>query len=171
MMGAGRNRTAASTPTVTQAIGVLRIGQSITDLTGLSLTATYLTNIQKESRYLSSSYGIISDDEIFDDHYAYEGPQGSIMISQLINENLMVRAAAGVQTKLYSSRPAFDIMGTQTADQRKDIRRYLTFLTQGYIESLNLTASAQYDYIFNSSNDEYYHYTNNALSITFSLPF
>ncbi|MEX2117600.1 MAG: hypothetical protein WEB37_12005 [Bacteroidota bacterium] len=171
MMGAGRNRVAASTPTVTQLIGILRIGQSITEMTGLSLTATYLGNIQKESRYLSSSYGTISDDEIFDDHYAYEGPHGSIMLSHLVNENLILRIAGGIQAKLYSDRPAFDLAGTQIADQRKDTRRYLTLLAQLYVETLDVTVSGQYDYISNSSNDEYYRYANNAMTVTFSLPF
>lgn len=172
VMGGRRNRqTDASTPSVTQLIGVLRVGQSISDMTGISLTATYLLNVQKENRYLSSSYGIVTDDELFDDHYAYEGPHGNIMLSHLVSENLVLRLSGGVHAKLYSDRPAFNLAGMQIADQRNDTRRYVTLLAEWYVEALDITMSGQYDSIFNSSNDEYYHYTNNAFTLSLSLPF
>ena len=169
--GAGNTVVTSSIPTVTQAVGLIRIGQAITDATGLSITALYQLNLQKESRYLSSVYGLISDDEVFDDRYAYEGPHGTVMLTQLIGENILVRASAGLHIKRYSDRPAFDLAGKEVSAQRNDTRRYATLLVQGYLETLDIMVSAQYDYIVNSSNDEFYDYTNNALTLTASLPF
>jgi len=169
--GGGNAVVTSSVPTVTQVVGLIRIGQAITDVTGLSVTALYQLNLQKETRYLSSVSGLISDDEVFDDRYAYEGPHGSVMLTQLIGENLLVRASAGLHVKRYSERPAFDLAGNEVSAQRNDTRRYATLLVQGYLESLNIMISAQYDYIVNSSNDEFFDYTNNALTLTASLPF
>ncbi len=90
-MGHGRKNSNQSTPTVTQLIGMVRIGQSIFENTGLSLTAQYQWNIQKESRYLASEYGNISDDALFDDHYGYEGLQLSGMLTQVILSDARIR--------------------------------------------------------------------------------
>ena len=70
---------------------MVRAGQSIFENTGLSMTAQYQWNIQKESRYLVSEYGSISDDAIFDDHYGYEGLQISAMLTQVLPFDARVR--------------------------------------------------------------------------------
>jgi hypothetical protein len=51
---------ASSYPSVVQFIGMMRIGQSIIEGTGLSISGQYILNLQNESRYILSSDGIIS---------------------------------------------------------------------------------------------------------------
>ena len=113
-------------PSVTQLTGMARIGQSIFEGTGLSLTSRYQWNIQKQTRYLSSSSGVISDDELFDDHYGYEGLQTSLMLTQVVSESMLLRVSGGLQNRLYSSLAAYDLEGNQVADQRVDDRSYVS---------------------------------------------
>ncbi|HBD09350.1 MAG TPA: hypothetical protein DCZ69_13925, partial [Syntrophobacteraceae bacterium] len=81
--GYHRARESQSTPGVTQLIGTVKIGQGFGGTTGLSLMGQYQLSIEKETRYLSFSDGTITDDELFDDHYGYEGPLASLMLTQL----------------------------------------------------------------------------------------
>jgi hypothetical protein len=168
-MGLGRQSSSQPAPSVTQISGSLRIGQSILENTGVSLTLQYQTNIQKESRYLSSEYGMLSDDAIFDDHYGYEGMQVNAMLTQILPFDARVRLTYNRQDKSYSSLPAYDLAGIQIADRREDIRQTVTLQLVKEFSWMSLNAT--YDYIVNSSNDQVYHYTNNALTVGFSVPF
>jgi hypothetical protein len=162
---------AASTPSVTQLIGLARIGQPIMEGTGLSLTTTYQVNLQKESRYLSSEYGTISDDELFDDHYGYEGLQTSLMLTQLLPAEMQLKLIGSLQDRNYSERPAYDLNNIQTADTREDTRKVLTLQLEKRFESIGVLLGLSYDYIINSSNDVFYDYTNNALTVRLSYSY
>jgi hypothetical protein len=170
-MGRGRNKSSKSTPSVTQLIGIVKVGQSIFENTGLSFTAQYQWNIQKESRYLSSEYDNISDDAIFDDHYGYEGLQLSGMLTQVISSDIRIRLVGSIQNKLYSNLAAYDLADNIISGQRSDTRTTMSLQFTKEFESLGITLNATYDYIVNDSNDSFYHYTNNAFSIGLSIPF
>jgi hypothetical protein len=160
---------ASVTPGVTQLTGMLRIGQGIVDGTGLSLTSKYQWNIQKQTRYLDSSYGLLSDDELFDDHYGYEGLQLSLMLTQVVSESLLLRITGGFQDRNYSSLSAYNLDGVQLSDQRVDRREQLTIFVQKTFE-FGMTFKAAMDLIRNSSNDPFYDYRNSAVSLEVSLP-
>lgn len=162
--GGGQRFVTASTPGVTQLTGIARIGQQVADGTGLSLTTSYQWNVQKESRYLSSDY-TISDDELFDDHYGYEGVQTSLMVTQLLPADMRLRLSGTLQRRTYSDRPAYDLVGNQVADVRDDTRKVLTLLFEKRFDSPGFSLSLSYDYIINSSNDRFYNYTNNAVTL------
>jgi hypothetical protein len=170
-LGRGHNQSSQSSPSVTQLIGMVRIGQSIFENTGLSVTAQYQWNIQKESRYLASEYGNISDDALFDDHYGYEGLQLSGMLTQVISSDARVRLVGSLQNKLYSNLSAYDLSNNLVSDQRNDTRTSVSLQFSKEFESLGITLNAAYDYIVNDSNDSFYHYTNNAFSLGLSVPF
>jgi hypothetical protein len=165
-----RRGTVSITPSVTQLSGMVRIGQGIFDGTGLSLTTRYQWNIQKQTRYLSSSYGVISDDELFDDHYGYEGLQTSLMLTQVLSESMLLRITGGWQNKIYSTLGAFDLAGNQIADSRLDNRSYVSLYMQKEFD-LGFTLKGTYEFIRNSSNDLYYDYRNNAATFQVSVPF
>jgi hypothetical protein len=135
------------------------------------LTAQYQWNIQKESRYLASEYGNISDDALFDDHYGYEGLQLSGMLTQVISSDARFRLAGSWQNKLYSNLSAYDLSNNLVSGQRSDARTTLSLQFTKEFESLGITLNAAYDYIVNDSNDSFYHYTNNAFSLGLSVPF
>ncbi len=169
--GNGKGKTQhsiASTPSVAQLIGLARIGQPIMEGTGLSLTITYQLNLEKESRYLSSDYGSISDDELFDDHYGYGGLRTSLMLTQLLPAEMQLKLIGSLQKRNYSERPAYDLMSMHTADTREDTRKVLTLQLEKRFESLGVLLGLSYDYIVNRSNDSFYDYTNNVLTVRLS---
>ncbi len=169
MRGRGRLMTTTSTPSVTQLIGLARVGQSLFEGTGLSVTAQYQINLQKEARFLSSDYGTISDDELFDDHYGYEGLQTSVMLTQLLPVGLVMKISGGAQNRNYADRPAYDLLGTQIADKRIDTRRILSAQLEKQFKSLGISLGLSYDYIRNSSNDLYYDYRNHAFAVELAI--
>jgi hypothetical protein len=170
--GTGGMRKSSLTimPSVTQLTGFLRVGQSIVEGTGLSLTTNYQWNIQKQTRYLSSTYGVISDDELFDDHYGYEGLQTYLMLTQVLSESMLLRITGGMQTRLYSSLSAYDLAGTTVADQRIDKRSYASLFLQKDFDA-GFSVKAAYDFIRNASNDAFYDYSNNAITLELTVPF
>jgi hypothetical protein len=168
--GGMRKSSLSIMPSVTQLTGFLRIGQSIVEGTGLSLTTKYQWNIQKQTRYLSSSYGVISDDELFDDHYGYEGLQAYLMLTQVVSESMLLRITGGTQARIYSSLSAYDLAGNAVADQRIDERAYVSVFLQKNFDA-GFSVKAAYDLIRNSSNDAFYDYSNNAVTLEVTVPF
>jgi hypothetical protein len=169
--GHGRGRETASTPKVMQLIGTLKLGQGIAEKTGLSLTGQYQLSLQKESRYLSFSGGILTDDELFDDHFGYEGPLVSLMLTQLFSSDFRVRLSGTLQRRQYSDRPALDLIGTVVDAQRVDNRSVFSASVEKSFEALGVRMTIVYDRIINSSNDAYYDYRNNALSMRLSYAY
>jgi hypothetical protein len=157
-------------PDVAQCTGLVRIGQSILEGTGVSLMTKYQWNVRKQSRFLNSSFGAVSDDELFDDHYGYEGLQTSLTLTQVLSESMLLRMTAGIQNRAYSSLAAFDLDGNQLSTQRIDQRSYLSFLFQKEFE-IGFSINVAFDLIRNSSNDQFYDYRNKALTLELSLPF
>ncbi|MHB1048508.1 MAG: hypothetical protein ACYC09_00365 [Bacteroidota bacterium] len=159
-------------PDVTQLTSIARIGQRITDETGISATFRYQWNLQKQSRYLIDADGyLLSDDEIFDDRYGYEGLHSSLMVTQLLSESMKIRITGGIANKLYSLLPAYSLDGIVLADQRNDQRSYVSILLEKEFTDLGFGVNTSLDVISNSSNDPFYHYNNTAVTVEFSVPF
>ena len=167
--GKRQNDEASDGPVVTQVIGMARIGHPVVEGTGLSLAFQYQANIQKESRYFLSSEGVYSDDEFLDDHYGYEGPSGMVMLTQLIPGDTRLKLSFSLQGRTYANRGAYDLSGVQTASSRQDTRRVFSLLVSKSFEAWGCSLGLSYDYIVNASNDSYYTFTNNALSLMVSI--
>jgi hypothetical protein len=166
--GNGQSGKAADGPSVTQLIGMARLGQPIVEGTGLSLTLQYQVNLQKESRYILTDAGAFSDDDVLEDHYGYEGPMGSLMLTQLLPGHTRARISYSLQDRTYANRPALDLAGMQIADTRRDTRSVLSLQVTRPFEALGVTLGLSFDRIINNSNDQYYNYSNNALSFMIS---
>ena len=160
----------AISPGVTQTAALLRIGQSLAEATGLSITGQYQWNLQKQTRYLSSDYGFVADDELFDDHYGYEGLHTSIMLTHHFSESWNARLTAGVQNRIYSALAAYDLEGNELSSQRKDVRSY-TALSMEKEFDMGFTLTTTLDVIRNASNDAYHAYDNTALTLAVGIPF
>jgi hypothetical protein len=148
----------------------VRIGQGLGENTGVSLTGGYQINLQKEVRYLGSDYGVVSDDEIFDDHYGYEGPQASLMLTQMLPWEMQARLTGSWQRRTYASQSAYDALGTLVAADRLDTRMALNVQLHIPIDWLGCTVGLAYDYIRNTSNDTFFTYGNNAITLQLSYP-
>ena len=158
-------------PSVSQLTGMAKVGQRITENIGLSLSSRYQWNIRKQTRYLETPYGGIADDELFDDHYGYEGWHTSLMYTHLLSETMTAKVTGGVQQRIYSSLAAFDLAGTMTADRREDSRRYLNVTLKQEFPELGLTLHGTLDLIDNVSNDAWYDYRNTVAGIGITVPF
>ena len=165
---AGRSNVSAA-PAVSQLITTLRIGQGITGSTGLSLTGQYQVSLAKESRYLLVEGGILTDDEIFDDHYGFDGPSLSLTATQILPGDMQFRVSGSVQERRYSSRPAFDLSGMELAPQRIDTRQVVSLSLEKSFDALGLRAALSYDIIRNLSNDTQYTYRNHAVALSVSF--
>ncbi|MBA4311931.1 MAG: hypothetical protein C0417_04810 [Chlorobiaceae bacterium] len=164
--GDKNSSSTSSYPGVTQLIGMMRIGQAIVDGTGLSLSGQYILNLQSESRYILSYDGIVSGDDIFDDQYSYEGPSANITLTQLLPAQVVLKLTAGIQNRNYLLRPAYDLIGTEIADKRVDTRKNIFLSTEKNFEDLGISLGLSYEYLQNSSNDEYFKYSNNIFGIS-----
>jgi hypothetical protein len=158
-------------PSVIQTIGSIRVGQSIWEGTGLSVLAQYQLNLRKQTRYISSEYGLISDDAIFDDHYGYEGLMLQGMLTQKLPFDAQARWILSTQDRLYTNFPVSDMAGNQISGQRSDTRTTSTIQITKSFQSLGIELTIAFDYIVNASNDPVYNYTNNALTAGISVPF
>lgn len=154
-------------PATTQITGSLRVGQSVFDGTGVSLTGMYRVNTGTASTTPSPEG--TSDDDIFEDHYAYEGPSLSLMITQIIGSRVTVRFIVDRQNRTYADRPVYE-NDLLLFSGRADTRQSATLLADYAIVPGGLTLSVIYDYIRNSSNDPLYTYGNNALTLGIHLP-
>lgn len=167
----GRGRLSSFIPSVTQMTGTIRAGQRLSDATGLSASVRYQWNLQKQSRYLTSDDGyMISDDELFDDHYGYEGAHTAMTLTHLLTETVTLKATGGMMQKLYSSLPAYDVSGARVADRRNDTRSYINLLFQKDFVDLGFAVKAALDLIDNSSNDPFYDYSNIAGTVEIMIP-
>lgn len=169
--GSGKKGKSSILPAVAQITGLVKIGQKLTDVSGLSLTSKYQWNILKQVRYLSSDYGLVSDDELFDDHYGYEGLQASLMYTHIISESAIAKLSGGFVNKRYSTMPAYDLDGNIIANERLDARAYINLQLHKSFEELGFSAKASLDIINNKSNDPLYNYQNNAISLEITVPF
>jgi hypothetical protein len=169
--GKGKRASEVPAPGVTQLIGTFRLGQGITEGTGLSLTGQYQLSLRKESRYLTFSGGILTDDELFDDHYGYDGPLASVMVTQMLPADIRVRASGQAQRRLYSDRPAFDLSGLQVSSQRIDTRSVFSISADKGFPDMGISLTLTLDHIVNSSNDAFYTYRNTALSARLSFSY
>jgi hypothetical protein len=169
--GKGKQRAIVSTPGVTQLIGTLKIAQGVAQGTGISLTGQYQVSLEKELRYLTFSDGRLTDDELFDDHYGYEGPLGSLLVTQLLPADIRLLISGTVQQRRYSDRPAYDLAGVVVAPQRIDNRFTFSVSIDTPIESLGLRLTLIYDHIINASNDSFYDYRNNAVAARISFAY
>lgn len=158
-------------PSVTQLTGMVKVGQGLGEGIGLSASVRYQWNIQKQTRYLSSDYGYISDDELFDDHYGYEGFHSNIVYTHHLTETMLGRMSVGLQNKEYSALAALDADGNIVADKRLDSRYYLNALLEQYVASVDVTFKLALDLIDNRSNDVYFDYRNTAVTLQCDVPF
>lgn len=169
--GRGGGVAEADAPGVTQFTGAIRLGQGITEWTGVSLTGQVQVNLRKDARYLTIEGGVLTDDELFDDHYGYEGPMASLMLTQILPAEFRLRGTGAFQERRYSNRPAFDMAYVQVADQRIDRRTTARLELEKGFASLGLQLSFAFEHIVNASNDVFYTYRNDAISFRLGYTF
>ncbi len=118
---------------------------------------------------------MISDDEIFDDNYGYEGTSFEITLTQILPWSMMSSLSTSYGNKNYVNRPAYDLNDNIISNKRVDklfVTSFMlekTFSVSGFINSFSI--SLLYDYIDNNSNDLFYKHNNNVGAVNFEVGF
>ncbi len=161
---------------VFQWIGSLRLAQSIGVKTGLAIEGTIHRNPKGGSRVLSGQdSGYETNDILFDDPYSYNSDKISLELTQMLPWNTQLKLGAESSLKRYD-RPAYDLEGSPIEELlRRDtlktgwisIRK--TIPLKGFVKGL--IVFLYYNQINNTSNDEFFKYTNRmtGLGCNFSL--
>ena len=149
------------------------VGQSIGDLTGLSGYLTYRTNLSDGSRYLISDSLVYYEEEIFNDIYSYDGVETGIGFTHYFSDKLQLSLEGRYLIRNYSSLPAVSRDGTELSVTRED-KQFgfgvgLSYDLNSLIKGISL--SANWNYLKNSSNDYFYKYSNQIISVSLDYDF
>ena len=156
-----------------QVSAFVKIGQSIFEKTGLSGYVRYQANILNNARSLLNIYSV-TDDEIFDTRYGYEGLYYELSVKQLFPHAFAAEIGYGVAEKNYVNSAAYDLNGNILSSSRNDMRYIFSAeIKKGFDISENntLAMSLQYDSIINNSNDPYFNYHNSVVALQLGFGF
>ncbi len=149
------------------------LAQSIDNNTGIALNVSYRKNLTSGTRYINSGEFVYYEEEIFNDLYSNEGYQTGILFSKYLSEAVFAKVEFIYSHKNYLNIPATNIEGYDLSENRLDnqfaggigLEFDLSPVTSG------LTLEANWNYIYNKSNDYYYNYSNQLLSVGFNWGF
>ncbi len=150
------------------------VAQNVAEGTGLMLAYTARINPQSRNRYLTSlGESVLNNEELFDDHYSYNGHEARVQLRQLLPGQSTLTLRFTVRSRKYSGRPAYDLVGNPVASGRSRLDKAMLFSAQfsrtistgwlGALESLDVVLQGGAGR--NSSNDEYYDYKSAWLSL------
>jgi len=167
-----------SRPSTTQLVGIIRVAQSLSQTTGLSLQYLRRWDVSERTRFLSrGAVDFQGDEELWDDPYGYQGNEYNVTLTQHFPWNMTARVSTDYLAKDYGRRifTATDA-DIPTGPLRNDTR-FVTGLelkktfdgALGFFDGF--TMSMSYFYQRNMSNDAYYNFRNNSASVGMTAVF
>jgi hypothetical protein len=161
-----------------QAVGLLKLAQSVTPNMGISSQFLLRRNMANSVRYLVSTEGdYYSDEDLFDDVFGYNAEQANLSLKYHLFWKMTSELSVNINNKRYINRYALDLDGYPFDDLslRHDLRQVysLSFSKSlRYAKSIApLIFSVNYTAIQNHSNDPYYKYQTRYLSLSLSQEF
>ncbi len=157
-------------PSLSQAVFLARIAQSIYDKMGFFIQYRKQISLNGSSGYENQS-DYYQDEELFDDPFSYESDQLTGKLTWMLPWNIKLQTGGSLTSKNYISENAFisaeDSSGL--GGIRKDDQTIINFsLAKKFFPHkswLNtLTLNFNYSYILNESNSYWYDYKNNYAS-------
>jgi len=137
-----------------------KIAQSIGENIGLQIEWRRRTSLRGDSRYLGDLF-YNPDDDLFDDRYSYSGQQLGSTLKYLAPLGLTLETSFKRQTRNYSSRPAYDVLGSYLGQSQQETRRTLRlgleksfFRERGWVREIGVDIEWLYRNI--DSNDPFY---------------
>ena len=126
------------------------------------------------SRYLAqyANTSILSED-IYNDHFSYEGPEVQLRIKQTLPFGLQSILTLEHQRKEFGA-PAVSLVGDQIAAHRLDFRNSVELYLSKYVElseSLGLDIALGSEFLRNQSNDDYNDYSLYNISLSLGIGF
>ncbi len=153
-----------------------RLAQSLGSTAGIFVEGTYRTNFLDPPRFAEGTIPSV-DREIFDDHYGYEGPGGSMQFSLLLPFSTRLVLSGLIEDRRYVGREALDLDGNPKSEGGEDRRdeRYEIGLrgefSRGFDRAFptGLSANLGYLRVWNESNDDWYDTRENRFFASVSL--
>jgi hypothetical protein len=134
--------------------------------------AGFRNNLGTTSRYLAQyANTTILNEDIYNDHFNYEGPEAKLSVQQRTPGNLEVHLTALLQRKSFSA-PALALDGTQMADNRIDLHGSVELEVTRYIqitEQLGLSVGINAGVVRNQSNDDYNDFTVHSIALSIGM--
>ena len=170
-MGQGKHKT-GSTTLLGESVSRLdisgKVSQSIFDMTGISLSGGYSKILKSNDRYLVSG-NVTGSDNVFDDEYSFEGPFVHSTLTQRFPWGIAAVLAGSYQYRMFVDRPAYDLNENVISDERADDVFSASFQLVKNFDYFGIRFV--YNYINNTSNDQYYNFRNNIFSVEIGAGF
>lgn len=178
-MGSGNWYTDPNSPgdfnaSVSQWVGQLRLAQSLSNSTGVSGDFIVRRNPADGVRYLAGQVsGYSSEDELFDDRYGYESEEVNVTVTQFLPWEITFKTGFASRWKDYVNRPALNLSGEAlaTGEFRHD-RQVFAFFSFGKAFTMlggkSVSMLMEYYRLENQSNDAYYDYQVNLVTLGLS---
>lgn len=155
-----------------------RIAQSITESTGLAIQYSNQNIIGGTASFIRELDYVYGDEsQYFDDPISYEGYTLSAQLTQILPEEIVMRAILSISKKDYPSQGIY--IGMETFDEKIIRNDDLTELNISLSKYFYLGAELQntimlsltYELINNSSNSFWYNYKSNQINLNFNFQF
>lgn len=161
---------------LTQLLTFARIAQSITETTGLAAQFTNRSILSGFGTYVKDLNVIYGDEsEMFDDPVNYEGNNLSVELTQILFEDIQIKAGYYLNKKNYPSQGIYDeALAYNTGIMRSDTQSIFSFSAKKnipleFLNGLNLSISLNYQTISNKSNSYLFDYKNNSFNVNFGF--
>jgi hypothetical protein len=166
MVEESQTTTATEIPSLSQAIVLTRLAQSLHENLGVFIQYRRQISLTDQTNYINAD-GYYQDEELFDDPFSYESSSFSSGLTWILPWSMKIQINGSLFSKNYISEQAYITeydsvgLGGTRIDDQKSI--YFNFYKTFYIDKswLNLLKfNIYYGYIDNDSNSYWYRYKN-----------
>lgn len=164
---------------IVQFLNYLRVAQSITSSTGIALQLTNRSILNNGFNSFVKDVSMIYGDEseIFDDPVNYQGNSILAELTQIILNDLTVKAGFYFNRKFYPSQGTYDEnLNYYNNYMRNDKQKIFSFIFRkdfliGGPEKINLSLLLNYYLIDNQSTSDLFNYRNNSFGLSIQFNF
>lgn len=151
----------------------VQIAQSLGESTGLSLFAQVRKNIKDGNRSANWNDYIYYEEEMLNDRYSHDGYDGGVKLTQMLTPSLILSGYVNYAKRNYTNLPAADLEGNDFEYTREDDNFKYGLQLEASLGSIlsGLYGDLNWDYVRNTSNDEFYNYSNQVFSAGFEFNF
>ncbi len=155
--------------TVSQGRLYLQLAQSLTENLGISGYTLIRKNLNSGTRYITADDLIFYEEEIFNDVYSNDGYELGLKLTAVLSPLITTRFEYFYSVRNYSDLPVADPEGYILNEMRKDHQSAFGLEMELNLNSIlsDFTTEINWNYITNSSNDVYYDFNNQLMSVSF----
>ncbi|MDQ7817613.1 MAG: hypothetical protein RDU14_11370 [Melioribacteraceae bacterium] len=163
---------------ITQLVSYIRVAQSLAEETGIAAQFTnrsILNGFATSVKEINMVYG--DEAEIFDDPINYEGNNLSFELTQVLFNDMTLKAGYYFNKKYYPSQGIYDELSAyDTGIMRTDTQNIFSlYLSKRFSldssDNVGLSAGLTFRSINNKSNSYWFNYKSNSINLSLSLGF